>query len=84
MDNVQSEETPNGKRRNYDHYHEVGGPTNFCKVIMAPHLKTIPMPLNFMKHFPLMPQEFKLKANTKCSWRVTVPLLNSRVTLNQG
>ncbi|KAE8768524.1 Cohesin subunit SA-1 [Hordeum vulgare] len=50
-DNDQSEEPPSSKRQNYDHYHEVGGPTNFYKVIMAPRLEAIPMPLDFMKHF---------------------------------
>ncbi|KAE8800890.1 Pentatricopeptide repeat-containing protein [Hordeum vulgare] len=32
---------PNGKRRNYDHYHEVGGPTNFCKGHPRSRLATI-------------------------------------------
>ncbi|KAE8793406.1 Speckle-type POZ protein [Hordeum vulgare] len=42
------------------------------------------MPLDFMKHYPSMPQEFKLKTNTGWSLRVTVQLLNGRVTLDQG
>ncbi|KAE8816845.1 Speckle-type POZ protein [Hordeum vulgare] len=42
------------------------------------------MPLDFMKHFSSVPREFKLKTNTDCSWRVTVRLLNDRVTLDQG
>ncbi|XBI22399.1 hypothetical protein VPH35_063423 [Triticum aestivum] len=78
------EEPPSGKRWNYEHYHEVGGPTTFCKVIMAPHLEAIPMPLDFKKQFPSVPQEFKQKTDIGFSWRVTVRLLNGRVTLNQG
>ena len=31
-----------------------------------------------------MPQEFRLKTNTDCFWRVTVRQLNGRVTLDQG
>ena len=42
------------------------------------------MPLEFTKHFPAVPAEFKLKTNTGCSWRVTVRLTNSRATLDQG
>ncbi|KAF7055030.1 LOW QUALITY PROTEIN: hypothetical protein CFC21_062606 [Triticum aestivum] len=41
------------------------------------------MPLEFMKHFPAIPTEFKLKTNTGCAWRVTVKVINS-VTLDQG
>ena len=44
-----SEKPPSGKLRNYGHYHEVGGLTTFCKVIMAPQLEAIPMPLDFTK-----------------------------------
>ncbi|KAE8781112.1 U-box domain-containing protein 4 [Hordeum vulgare] len=62
--NVRPEDPPSGKRRNCGHYHEVGGPTNFCKVIMALQQETIPMPLDFTKHFPSVTQEFKLKTNT--------------------
>ena len=61
------EESPNVKRRNYGHYHEEGGPTHFCKVILAPKLECIPMPLDFTKHFAAVPTEFKLKNNTDCS-----------------
>ncbi|XBI08843.1 hypothetical protein VPH35_136518 [Triticum aestivum] len=35
--------------------------------------ESLPMPLEFMKHFPAVPTEFELKTNTGC-W----------VTLNQG
>ena len=42
---------PTRKSRNYGHYHEVGGPTTFWKVIMAPQLEAIPMSLDFMRHF---------------------------------
>uniref|UniRef100_A0A8I6YCI6 Uncharacterized protein n=1 Tax=Hordeum vulgare subsp. vulgare TaxID=112509 RepID=A0A8I6YCI6_HORVV len=83
-DDDRPKEPPSGKRRNYDHYHEVTGPTNFCKVIMAPHLEAIPMPMDFTKHFPFVPQEVKLKTNTCCSWRVIVRLLNDTITLDQG
>ncbi|KAE8815276.1 U-box domain-containing protein 4 [Hordeum vulgare] len=79
-----SEDPHSSKRQNYDHNHEEGGATHFCKVIMAPQLNAIPMPLNFTKHFLFVLREFKLKTNTDCSWRVTVRLLNDRVTLDQG
>ncbi|XBH86156.1 hypothetical protein VPH35_073881 [Triticum aestivum] len=75
---------PSNKRRNYGHYHEEDGPTHLCKVILAPKLECIPMPLDFIKHFVAVPTEFKLKNNTSCSWKVTVKLMNSRVTLDQG
>ncbi|KAM3388930.1 hypothetical protein ACQJBY_011204 [Aegilops geniculata] len=42
------------------------------------------MPLDFSKHFPVVPREFKLRTNTHCSWRVTVRLMDGRVTLDQG
>ncbi|KAF7051465.1 hypothetical protein CFC21_059700 [Triticum aestivum] len=42
------------------------------------------MPLDFTKHFPAVPQEFKLRTNTGCSWKVTVRLMDGRVTLDQG
>uniref|UniRef100_A0A8I6WRA7 TF-B3 domain-containing protein n=1 Tax=Hordeum vulgare subsp. vulgare TaxID=112509 RepID=A0A8I6WRA7_HORVV len=42
------------------------------------------MPLDFTKHFVAVPMELKLKNNTGCSWRVTVKLMNGRVTLDQG
>ncbi|XBH79240.1 hypothetical protein VPH35_105260 [Triticum aestivum] len=83
-DDVVLEEPPSRKRRNYGHYHEEGGPTHFCKVILAPHLECIPMPLDFTKHFPAMLIVFKLRMNTGCSWRVTVRLMDDGVTLDQG
>ncbi|XBH54537.1 hypothetical protein VPH35_076826 [Triticum aestivum] len=78
-DDERMEEPPNSKRRNYGHYHEEGGPTHFCKVILAPKLECIPMPLDLTKHFTAMPTEFKLRNNTECSWRVTVKLMNGRI-----
>ncbi|XBJ05211.1 hypothetical protein VPH35_024035 [Triticum aestivum] len=66
---------PSNKRRNYDNYHQEDGPTHFCKVILAPKLECIPMPLDFTKHF---------EQHTGCSWKVTVKLMNGRVTLDQG
>lgn len=54
-DKVVLEEPPSGTRRNYGHYHEEGGPSHFCKVILAPKLECIPMPLDFTKHFPAVP-----------------------------
>ncbi|KAI4986901.1 hypothetical protein ZWY2020_019531 [Hordeum vulgare] len=42
------------------------------------------MPLDFNKHFAVVPTEFKLKNNTDCSWRMTVKLMTGRVTLDQG
>ncbi|XBH72568.1 hypothetical protein VPH35_099824 [Triticum aestivum] len=83
-DDERMEEPPSSKRRNYGHYHEEGGPTHFYKVILAPKLECIPMPLDFTKHFVAVPTEFKLRNNTGCSWRVTVKLMNDRVTLDQG
>ena len=77
-------EEPSSKRRNYDHYHEEDGPTHFSKVILAPKFECIPMPLDFTKHFVAVPTEFKLRNNTGCSWKVTVKLMNGRVTLDQG
>ncbi|XBJ19154.1 hypothetical protein VPH35_010177 [Triticum aestivum] len=75
---------PSNKRHNYGHYHQEDGPTHFCKVILAPKLECIPMPLDFTKHFVAVPTEFKLRNNTGCSWKVTVKLMNGRVTLDQG
>ena len=66
-DDERMEEPPNNKRRNYGHYHEEGGPTHFCKVILAPKFECIPMPLDFTKHFVAVPTEFKLRNNTGCS-----------------
>ena len=74
------EEPPSNKRRNYDHYHAEDGPTHFYKVILAPKLECIPMPLDFTKHFIAVPMEFKLRNSIGCSWRVTVKLMNGRVT----
>uniref|UniRef100_A0A8I6Y1E2 Uncharacterized protein n=1 Tax=Hordeum vulgare subsp. vulgare TaxID=112509 RepID=A0A8I6Y1E2_HORVV len=42
------------------------------------------MPVDFTKHFAVVPMEFKLKNNTGCSLRVTVKLMNGMVTLDQG
>ncbi|XBI59067.1 hypothetical protein VPH35_040203 [Triticum aestivum] len=78
------EEPPSNKRRNYGHYHQEDGPTHFCKVILAPKLECIPMPLDFTKHFVAVPTKFKLRNNTGCSWKVTVKLMNGWVTLDQG
>uniref|UniRef100_A0A8I6XNV4 TF-B3 domain-containing protein n=1 Tax=Hordeum vulgare subsp. vulgare TaxID=112509 RepID=A0A8I6XNV4_HORVV len=83
-DDERMEDPPRSKRRNYGHYHEEGGPTHFCKVILEPKLECIHMPLDFTKPFAAVPTEFKLKNNTSCSWRVTVKLMNGRVTLDQG
>ncbi|XBI84008.1 hypothetical protein VPH35_092403 [Triticum aestivum] len=69
------------RRRNYGHYHEEGGPTHFCKVILAPKLECISMPLDFTKHFVAVPTEFKLRNNTGCTWRVTVKLMSSRIMI---
>lgn len=78
------EDPPSNKRRNYGHYHEEGGPTHSCKVILAPKLECIAMPLDFTKHFVAVSTEFKLNNNAGCSSRVTVKLMNGRVTLDQG
>ncbi|KAE8780229.1 cohesin subunit sa-1 [Hordeum vulgare] len=71
-----SEEAPRDKCKSYEQYHEEGGPTYMCKVIMAPQLDAIPMPLDFTKHFPSIWEEFKPKTNTGYSWMVIVRLLN--------
>ncbi|KAF7058037.1 hypothetical protein CFC21_065174 [Triticum aestivum] len=78
------EEPPINKHRNYGHYHQEDGSTHFCKVIVALKLECIPMPLDFTKHFVVVPTEFKLRNNTGYSWKVTVKLMNGRVTLDQG
>ncbi|KAE8810184.1 Cohesin subunit SA-1 [Hordeum vulgare] len=44
-DDERMKDPPSSKRRNYGHYHEAGGPTHICKVILAPKLECIPMPL---------------------------------------
>ncbi|KAE8816912.1 U-box domain-containing protein 4 [Hordeum vulgare] len=72
------------KRRNYEHYHEEARPTHFCKVIFAAKLEPLPLPMDFTKHFPTVLTEFSLKTNIGCSWRVTVKVINNRVTLDQG
>ncbi|KAE8778810.1 U-box domain-containing protein 4 [Hordeum vulgare] len=63
---------PSPKWRNYGHYHQESGPSHFYKVILAPKLKSLPLLLDFTKHFPAIPAEFKLKTNTGYAWRVTV------------
>ncbi|XBJ10323.1 hypothetical protein VPH35_015210 [Triticum aestivum] len=83
-DNEGMEEPSSSKRHNYGHYHEEDDPTHFCKVILAPKLECIPRPLDFTKHFIAVPTEFKLRNNTGCSWKVTMKLMNGRVTLDQG
>ncbi|KAE8781706.1 U-box domain-containing protein 4 [Hordeum vulgare] len=50
---------PNAKRRNYMHYHEEARPTHFCKVMFAPKVEALPLPLDFTKHFPVVPIEFR-------------------------
>ncbi|XBI47288.1 hypothetical protein VPH35_111272 [Triticum aestivum] len=77
-------EPPSNKRHNYGHYHQEDGSTHFCKVILAPKLECIPMPLDFTKNFVAAPTKFKHRNNTGCSWKVTVKLMNGRVTLDQG
>ncbi|KAE8773995.1 Cohesin subunit SA-1 [Hordeum vulgare] len=67
---------PSPKRRNYGHYHQESGPSHFCKIILAPKLESVPLPLEFKKHYPTIPAEFELKTNTDCTWRVTVRLMN--------
>ena len=52
---VPVQDHPSAKRRNYGHYHEESGPTLFYKVILAPKLESLPMPLEFMKHFLTAP-----------------------------
>ncbi|VAH53643.1 unnamed protein product [Triticum turgidum subsp. durum] len=42
------------------------------------------MPLDFTKHFVTVTTEFMFRNNTSCSWKVTVKLMNGRVTLDQG
>lgn len=78
------EDHPSAKRMNYGHYHQESGPNHFCKVILAPKLESLPLPLDFTKHFPAIPTEFELKTNTGCAWRVTVRVINDRVTLDKG
>ncbi|KAE8787003.1 U-box domain-containing protein 4 [Hordeum vulgare] len=75
---------PNTKQGNYVHYHEEAGPNHFCKVIFASKLEAMSLPLDFTMHFPAVPTEFSLKTNTDSSWRVTVMVVDGRVTLDQG
>ncbi|KAE8799082.1 Speckle-type POZ protein [Hordeum vulgare] len=75
---------PNVKGRNHEHYHEEAGPTHLCKLVFASKVEALPLPLDFMKHFPAVPTEFSLQTNNSCSWRVMVKVLNSMVTLDQG
>ncbi|KAE8775501.1 Cohesin subunit SA-1 [Hordeum vulgare] len=75
---------PSPKWRNYVHYHQELGPSHFCKVILAPKLESMPLPVDFTKHFPSIPAEFKLKTNTNCTWRVMVRLMNGTVTLDHS
>ncbi|KAF7009239.1 hypothetical protein CFC21_023805 [Triticum aestivum] len=82
-DDEHMEELPSNKRRNYDHYHEEDGPTHLCSSLHR-RFECIPMPLDFTKHFVAVSTEFKLRNNTDCSWKVTVKLMNGRVTLDQG
>ena len=42
------------------------------------------MPLDLTKHFRVVPTEIRVKTNTSCAWRVTVRVINGRVTLDQG
>ncbi|KAF7110746.1 hypothetical protein CFC21_110830 [Triticum aestivum] len=42
------------------------------------------MPLDFTKHFVAVPTEFRLRNNTDCSCKVTVKLMNGKMTLDQG
>ncbi|KAE8818974.1 U-box domain-containing protein 4 [Hordeum vulgare] len=68
---------PSPKRRNYGHYHQESGPSHFCKVILAPKLESLPLPVGFTKQFPAIPIEFKLKTNTGCAWRVMLLTLDT-------
>ncbi|XBH94855.1 hypothetical protein VPH35_085531 [Triticum aestivum] len=47
-------------------------------------MESLPLPLDFTKHFPSIPTDFKLRTNTDCAGRVTVRVINDRVTLDQG
>lgn len=61
---VPVQDHPSSKRRNYGHFHQEAEPNHFRKVILAPMLESLPLPLDFTKHFPAIPTEFKLKTNT--------------------
>ncbi|KAE8769424.1 U-box domain-containing protein 4 [Hordeum vulgare] len=84
---VRVQDHPNTKRCNYENHHEEARPTHFCKVIFAPKLEALPLPLDFTKQFLTVPTEFNLKTSTDCSWRVTwrdtVKVVDDRVILNQ-
>ncbi|XBI79089.1 hypothetical protein VPH35_088646 [Triticum aestivum] len=73
---VAVQDHPSPKRRNYGHFHQQSGPNHFCKVILASKLESLPLPLDFTKHFPAIHTEFKVKTNTDCAWRVTVIVFN--------
>ncbi|KAE8791624.1 Speckle-type POZ protein [Hordeum vulgare] len=53
-------------------------------VVLFSELEDMPMLLDFMRHYTSVSREVNLKTNTVCSWRVTVQLLNDRVTLDHG
>ncbi|KAE8773269.1 HVA22-like protein [Hordeum vulgare] len=52
---VPVQEHPNAKWRNYMHYHEEAGLTHFRKVIFPPKNEALPLPLDFTKHFLVVP-----------------------------
>ncbi|KAE8821474.1 Speckle-type POZ protein [Hordeum vulgare] len=54
------------------------------EVIFAPKLEALPLPVDFINHFRVVPMEFSLKTNTGSSWRVTVKVVDDRVTLDHG
>ncbi|KAE8797987.1 Speckle-type POZ protein [Hordeum vulgare] len=41
------------------------------------------LPLDFKKHFLVIPMEFKMRTNNSSTWRVTVWLINDMVALDQ-
>ena len=49
---VPVQDHPSTKRRNYGHFQQESGPNHFCKIILAPKLESLPLPLDFTKHFP--------------------------------
>ncbi|SPT19225.1 unnamed protein product [Triticum aestivum] len=69
------EEPPSNKRRNYGHYHQEDDPTHFCKVILAPKLECIPMPLDFTKHFVAGWATYAAVHQIKIGYMVTFKLL---------
>ncbi|XBI02895.1 hypothetical protein VPH35_131391 [Triticum aestivum] len=66
---------PSNKRHNYGRYHQEDGPTHFCKVILAPKLECIPMPLDFTKHFVVGWATYAVVHQIKISYMVTFKLL---------